>query len=121
MTNALAIRFIECYQRFLSPYKGWRCAHKACHGGWSCSQYIKRAIEKAGLRRAFLLAIRRARSCRKAAGVLWSSEEGEPTAPDKPRIVSTRRGGDQTDPYDGVDKAGACLSLPCFCCWASNQ
>ncbi|WP_420029053.1 membrane protein insertion efficiency factor YidD [Photobacterium halotolerans] len=35
--RVLAIWAIKGYQRYLSPHKGFRCAHAAFHGGQSCS------------------------------------------------------------------------------------
>ncbi len=37
--DSLAIAAITGYQRYLSPYKGFRCAHRVLHQGESCSQY----------------------------------------------------------------------------------
>ena len=45
----LAIAAISGYQRFVSPYKGYRCAHRLHHGGESCSQYVKRELQQQGL------------------------------------------------------------------------
>ena len=41
-----AIRF---YQRFLSPRKGFRCAHAVLHGGESCSAAVARIVREDGL------------------------------------------------------------------------
>jgi putative component of membrane protein insertase Oxa1/YidC/SpoIIIJ protein YidD len=37
MLRACVIFLIGLYQRYLSPCKGFRCAHAAWHGGPSCS------------------------------------------------------------------------------------
>ena len=42
---------IVAYQRFISPYKGFRCAHRALHGGPSCSEFARREVESNGLLR----------------------------------------------------------------------
>ena len=55
MTSAasrLALGGIGAYQRFLSPYKGLRCAHHARTGGMTCSNYGAQAIREYGLRAA---------------------------------------------------------------------
>jgi putative component of membrane protein insertase Oxa1/YidC/SpoIIIJ protein YidD len=40
---------IVAYQRFVSPYKGFRCAHHACTGGMTCSNYGRFALREFGL------------------------------------------------------------------------
>ena len=47
--KSLAIRMIEFYQRFLSPYKGYRCAHAAYYGSLSCSEAVKQIVQREGL------------------------------------------------------------------------
>jgi putative component of membrane protein insertase Oxa1/YidC/SpoIIIJ protein YidD len=49
MVDSLAITAISGYQRYLSPYKGFRCAHRVLHRGESCSQYVKRMVREEGL------------------------------------------------------------------------
>ena len=39
---------ISAYQRFISPYKGFRCAHHACTGGMTCSNYGRFALRQYG-------------------------------------------------------------------------
>ena len=57
---------ISGYQRFLSPYKGYRCAHRALHGGWSCSEFGRRAVLRFGILRFLLLLRRRFARCTQA-------------------------------------------------------
>ena len=45
----LCILLINFYQRFMSPYKGFRCAHAAYHSGPSCSSAIKSIVKEHGL------------------------------------------------------------------------
>jgi len=58
---------ISAYQRWLSPHKGYCCAHRVLHQGESCSQYVKRAIAVGGVRQAFGLARARFEDCGRAA------------------------------------------------------
>jgi len=37
------------YQRWISPYKGFHCAHWTLHGGESCSAFGKRIVIERGL------------------------------------------------------------------------
>jgi len=39
--DAFVSMLISLYQRYVSPYKGFRCAHRVLHGGDSCSEYIQ--------------------------------------------------------------------------------
>jgi putative component of membrane protein insertase Oxa1/YidC/SpoIIIJ protein YidD len=70
IVDSLAIAAINGYQRYLSPYKGFRCAHRVLHQGESCSQYVKREVQSAGL----LVALRRSRvrfaECKEASRVI---------------------------------------------------
>lgn len=43
-TRQIAIACIGGYQRYLSPHKGFVCAHRRLHGGDSCSQYVKTVL-----------------------------------------------------------------------------
>jgi uncharacterized protein len=49
MLRACVIFLIGLYQRYLSPYKGFRCAHAAYHGGPSCSHAIKSIVHELGV------------------------------------------------------------------------
>ena len=55
MLNKLSISAINLYQRYISPHKGYCCAHRAYTGEDSCSQYAKVAIAEHGLFSAFPL------------------------------------------------------------------
>ena len=35
----LWVMIIRFYQRYISPYKGFSCAHRALRGGMSCSEF----------------------------------------------------------------------------------
>lgn len=48
MLNGLALAAIAGYQRWISPYKGFRCAYRAHTGRCSCSQLGARAIRRFG-------------------------------------------------------------------------
>lgn len=63
-----ALTGITLYQRWLSPHKGFRCAHAAFYGGASCSAAIARIIEQDGLNSLAIPA--RFAACRQASGHL---------------------------------------------------
>jgi putative component of membrane protein insertase Oxa1/YidC/SpoIIIJ protein YidD len=61
--SRFALSAIRGYQRWISPYKGYRCALCAVTGGESCSNYGFRVIERFGLRRGLGLLDRRFELC----------------------------------------------------------
>lgn len=73
---------ITGYQRYVSPYKGFRCAHRALHGGESCSAYGKRAIQEVGVRAGMALLRERFAERRAANTTLLAShmDNGTDTA-----------------------------------------
>ena len=82
MTAQLTVAAISVYQRRISPRKGWQCAHRVRHGGLSCSEWVKRAVARHGVRTGVLLARRRFARCRQAARegreeARWEEGQGE--------------------------------------------
>ncbi|WP_020396521.1 membrane protein insertion efficiency factor YidD [Thiolinea disciformis] len=71
------IDMINFYQRFISPYKGFRCAHAAWHGGNSCSQAIKLIIAEQGLWAGRDLIKQRFQDCKMAYQQLQTNKEEE--------------------------------------------
>ena len=61
---------ITFYQRYLSPYKGFRCAHCVLHGGASCSAHARTLLLRRGIVRAFRGMRARFAACASAAAVL---------------------------------------------------
>ena len=55
MLSKLSITAITLYQHYISPHKGYCCAHRVFTGEDSCSQYAKTAIAEHGLFSAFPL------------------------------------------------------------------
>jgi putative component of membrane protein insertase Oxa1/YidC/SpoIIIJ protein YidD len=45
---------IQFYQRYISPYKGFRCAHAAYYHGDSCSGAVSKIIRRQGLVNGFI-------------------------------------------------------------------
>jgi putative component of membrane protein insertase Oxa1/YidC/SpoIIIJ protein YidD len=75
--DRLAIAAITIYQRYLSPYKGFCCAHRVLHGGPSCSEYARQTILACGWRRSLATVRDRLRACRGAALQLTVEDESE--------------------------------------------
>ncbi len=72
LLRAIAIASINGYQKYLSPHKGFSCAHRVLHGGESCSQYVKSAVAKGGLSAAIALSQQRFAACKQAHQILRS-------------------------------------------------
>jgi putative component of membrane protein insertase Oxa1/YidC/SpoIIIJ protein YidD len=70
LTTYPALWSIQFYQRFISPYKGFRCAHATLHKGDSCSQAIKKIILEQGVWNSKTLIKARFAQCRLAAQTL---------------------------------------------------
>lgn len=49
MMTWLAVKAINFYQKFISPYKGFSCAHRVATGETSCSGYGKKVIHRFGV------------------------------------------------------------------------
>ena len=68
----LAAFAIRMYQKYISPYKGFRCAHRVLHGGPSCSEFARLYVQEHTLWAMFPAL--RLRECRMAKETL--SAEG---------------------------------------------
>ncbi|MCZ2202268.1 MAG: membrane protein insertion efficiency factor YidD [Cylindrospermopsis raciborskii PAMP2012] len=82
ITNFIRFIFVSLingYQKYLSPYKGYSCAHRILHQGESCSQYVKRSLLQQDLQTAIKLSQQRFVDCSKAAQVL--SHQRSPYSP----------------------------------------
>jgi putative component of membrane protein insertase Oxa1/YidC/SpoIIIJ protein YidD len=68
--SALAAATITLYQRFLSPLKGFRCAHRVAYGKDSCSEFARRVALRRGPLAMLSLLRRRFVECGVAAQTL---------------------------------------------------
>lgn len=71
-SRSLAVTAIAGYQKFISPHKGFSCAHRVLYGCESCSQYFKRVIAEDGILSAIANAKGRFQECREANEILKS-------------------------------------------------
>jgi putative component of membrane protein insertase Oxa1/YidC/SpoIIIJ protein YidD len=76
IVNGTAITAIGAYQKYISPKKGFSCAHRLLYGGESCSQYIKRMVVEHGLKSSIPIARLRFAEC-KVANVILRAERKE--------------------------------------------
>lgn len=79
--KTFAIAAIDGYQRFISPYKGFSCAHRVRTGGASCSRFASRAIARLGLVAGVMVTIRRFEACAASAQILSSAKDQAAAAP----------------------------------------
>ncbi|MBL8470924.1 MAG: membrane protein insertion efficiency factor YidD [Rhodocyclaceae bacterium] len=63
----LCLALIRTYQQYISPYKGWHCAHAHVHGGLSCSNYGIKVISENGFMQGMILLRKRFNECATAA------------------------------------------------------
>lgn len=69
MLKKISLALISLYQKYISPYKGFKCAHGMYTSEITCSSYGKKVISKFGLFTGLKLLNRRFIDCR------WSSEK----------------------------------------------
>lgn len=81
--NWMSVCLIRAYRRFVSPYKGFRCAHHVLHGEGSCSAFGLAVFQTHSFGRALALLRVRFRDCRQAYGVLTSEDASD--QPPEPR------------------------------------
>jgi putative component of membrane protein insertase Oxa1/YidC/SpoIIIJ protein YidD len=65
--SSLAVAGIDLYRRYLSPLKGFRCAHHAVHGQGSCSTFGRNVYSRFRFLEATRLLRARFVECRQAA------------------------------------------------------
>ncbi len=94
--KTLAITGIDFYQRHLSHRKGFTCAHLGVWGGISCSEAVKRIIQRRGVFRGWSEIRVRFRNCKAAATMLSQPFE-------KPEGVSDER-------WEELQKRSSCRS-----------
>jgi putative component of membrane protein insertase Oxa1/YidC/SpoIIIJ protein YidD len=73
--DAIAVGAIGGYQRYLSPHKGFSCAHRLLYRGESCSQYTKRVIREEGWQVAHRQLKLRLVECKAADRILKSRQQ----------------------------------------------
>ncbi|MBI3866578.1 MAG: membrane protein insertion efficiency factor YidD [Planctomycetia bacterium] len=109
MTDTLAIGLISLYQRYISPYKGFCCAHRVQRGGLSCSEFAKQAIRECGIFRGCMQLLRRFRECGGAARALRFSQADASGPPNQKSIF----GDSAIECGAGACEACGCLAEIC--------
>lgn len=110
LNHSLAIA-ISGYQKYLSPYKGFCCAHKVHHGGVSCSEFVKQALLQDGLWQATPDIRQRFRECKTAALALSANQPPRQNRSRRqPADRHKSRAADACDCLSGIGE------LPCGSC-----
>ncbi|WP_071593274.1 membrane protein insertion efficiency factor YidD [Kamptonema formosum] len=74
VARQIALESIEAYQTYISPRKGFSCAHRMLHQGESCSDYVKRLFATQNLMSAVLSSRQRFRDCAAASQTLRATK-----------------------------------------------
>jgi putative component of membrane protein insertase Oxa1/YidC/SpoIIIJ protein YidD len=104
------------YQRYLSPRKGFTCAHRKLHGGASCSGYFRELVTTEGFTQSIQPFQQRLVDCRKANDqlrLMAADDDGVEEAPlDEPaetkvqsKAAGTPSSGDNAD-FNGACECG---------------
>ena len=67
---SVAALLIRLYQKYISPRKGFRCAHRVLHGGPSCSEFARLYVQQHSVWAMFPALRARFRECRMAKETL---------------------------------------------------
>ena len=102
----IVINCIGGYQKFISPYKGFCCAHRVLHEGASCSEWAKHAVKKVGIYGAFPLIIRRIKACNAAYQEIKQLNSNAEEGNEKEKK--------DYNPFTDKENIGCCISAcPC--------
>ena len=74
MTRQAIGGLITLYQRYISPYKGFRCAYGIYYGGSSCSAVVKRIVLSEGLFGGWSSIVNQFRRCRCAYNAMLAEQ-----------------------------------------------
>lgn len=109
--GAAALAFaIGVYQRYLSPYKGFSCAHRVLNGGQSCSEFCRQLVLADPLHVAWPRMRCRFLACREAA--LTLNRDGAMKAERRSRKARTKDGEWFHPGWCLVDGVSCCVPWP---------
>lgn len=98
ISSRLAVQAILLYQRYLSPIKGFKCAHRVLHGGDSCSEHGRKLIEAQGVWLGVRLLRRRLLQCRTACQILTDRRESRWMALEIDDVIDDSQSKDRVRP-----------------------
>jgi len=114
VVRQMATTSIAAYQQYISPHKGFACAHRLLKGGESCCEYIKQAIAQEGFLAALAISRQRFAACREANQILKARYRSISSHddPDSKREKSKNRSNDCADACPDCAGVG-CETLDC--------
>jgi putative component of membrane protein insertase Oxa1/YidC/SpoIIIJ protein YidD len=77
LANTVAVTGIKAYQRWISPHKGFHCAHQELHRAGTCSHFGRMAFAQYPIRQAWELLHNRLKECRAAHLTILAQAERE--------------------------------------------
>ena len=98
----LITNVINVYQKFISPRKGFVCAHRSLNGGMSCSEYAKSVVARYKLNIAMALFWRRLRTCQKASHIIHEENKAD-------EVDKKDKREDSDDSFNEATNAACCL------------
>ena len=120
-TGSLVDFAIRDYQRYISPHKGFSCAHRKLYGKASCSGYFRESVAKEGLSKSLQLFPDRLAECKEAYLILQSQKFGskeKDSEKNKEQKIEEAHKTEQSgcdccsgiDPFNGCDTSGDSIS-----------
>lgn len=117
------IWLIAIYQRYISPYKGFCCAHAYLHQGDSCSVAVKNIIADQGIIKGYADIRQRFQDCRYAYEDIQKNKEKEREEQEEEEKNKKKKSDSSCDcnPIEAVGEGcdslgGVCdCELPCNC------
>ena len=128
--KAMVLAGIGIYQRYLSPHKGFSCAHRRLYGGVSCSEYFRQAVRRYGAVGALPRLQQRFMDCGEANRILRSQctylaqglvASHEPIPDDKKRQKNRKTNSTRRQTNNEVASNGISESEFWDCCCSSLQ
>ncbi|RLA84354.1 MAG: hypothetical protein DRG78_01690 [Epsilonproteobacteria bacterium] len=101
-----SIFFIEIYQKYLSPHKGYCCAYRVYHSDVSCSDYAKNTISHNGFFKSLSKIKERFKDCKKASNYIQNEYKDS----------SKKKNEVQPGKFEECGRCGsdACSATACF-------
>jgi len=116
MIKSICLLLIGFYQRFLSPVKGFNCAHHKLHQGDTCSHAIKKLIIEHPLKDALRLSKARFKEC-KTASIKLAQQATALEKADLPCDIGCAGDSGCFDGVFGSDASNSSCTLPCDLCF----
>lgn len=116
-TGSLVDFAIRDYQRYISPHKGFSCAHRKLYGKVSCSGYFRESVAKEGLSKSLQLFPDRLAECKEAHTILQSQKFGSKKNSEKNKeqkikeVHNTEQSG--CDCGSAIDPSNCCDTNGC--------